>query len=227
MRLFFIFLLSISTLSGISQTERMQFVASGGIGASLGMTSLKTGLNIGLKEIGLEKATGSLIINGNLDVGITEKFSLGFAYTTNQFNWRDDFYRPGPNDTLDITPDSIVANAAVKIKRQNFAIRGLYHFALGEKHHDLYLGGRVGFTLWQTSIAGDVQGTPLSGFSFPASLPSIQVLVGYRHYVTSFMAINGELGVGSAPYFAGIGLSFAIPGNTSSSGRDRIPNWRD
>lgn len=213
-RLFAIGLMLILANIGLAQNQQGQFVASAGIGGSLGMTTLKTGLNIGLKEIGLAKAKGSVIFNGMLDYGITDKFSLGFGYTTNQFNWNDDFKQAGPNDTLSATPDSIIVNAAVKIKRQNFALRGGVHLSLGDqKNHDVYIGTRLGFSLWQTTVEGEIEGLPESGFKFPTSLPSFQVALGYRYYFTPYSAIHAELGAGTGPYFAHIGLSLAMPGN--------------
>lgn len=207
-------LIVLFTSIGFAQTKQFQVVVSPGLGASLGMTSLKTGLNIGLKEAGLNKATGSLIINANADVGVTDRFSVGLAYTNNGFDWRDDFKKAGPNDTLVATPDTIIVNAGVKIRRNNIGIRGLFHVGAGESdQHDIYGGARLGFTIWSTEIEGEVEGLPASGFKFPASLPSFQVLVGYRYYFTPYTAINAELAVGSAPYFANIGLSFAVPGN--------------
>lgn len=175
------------------------------------MTTLKTGLNVGLKNIGLNKAKGSIIINGNLDVGVLDGFSLGLGYTTNHFEWNDDF-KQALNDTIAATPDSIIVNAGVSMKRHNFGIRALYHLNSSGGKHDFYGGGRLGLTIWKTEINADVTEVPLSGFKFPATLPSIQLLVGYRYFFTPYTGINIELGAGTAPYFINAGLSFAIPG---------------
>lgn len=181
-----------------AQREANQVVVTAGVGYSLGMQVLKGALNTSLTAAGLEKIKGTPIINGMVDYGLTENFSLGGAYSFHKWNWSDSY-----TDTA-----GVITTGSASIQRQNIAGRALFHFGNNEKV-DLYAGARVGTSLWKITADGaNSNGDSASDVAVPSGVFSVQALFGVRTYFTDVFGANFEFGIGSAPYFVAGGLSF-------------------
>jgi len=183
-----------------AQREANQVVVTAGVGYSLGMQLFKGVLNTSLEAAGLAKIKGTPIINGMVDYGITENFSLGAAYSFHKWNWNDSY-----TDTA-----GVITTGAASIQRQNIAGRGLFHFGNAD-NVDLYAGARIGTSLWKLTADGaNSNGQSASDVAIPAGVFSVQALFGVRAYFTEVIGANFEFGIGSAPYFVAGGIVIKI-----------------
>lgn len=203
-------LLSLLVLCGLlfsqnanAQRAENEVVVSAGLGYSLSMALLKGSINLGLRESGLNEIKAIPIINGMVDYGITENFSVGGAYSFHQWNWQDEY-----TDSVGVT-----TAGNVNIARHNVGARGLFHFGSNEKV-DMYAGARVGYSLWRLKAdAANTEGESASEFRAPGGIFTAQALFGARAYFNSVIGANVEIGLGTAPYFIQGGLSFRLNGN--------------
>ena len=171
-----------------------------GVGYSLGMNILRTAINLALVESDLEKIQSTPIINGMVDYGITENFSLGGAYSFHRWSWDDRF-----TDTNGVTT---TGNAVAM--RHNIGARALFHFGENE-NVDVYAGGRVGTSIWRFDAAySDSEGNSASEFNVPNGILSVQALFGVRAYFNEVVGANFEFGLGTSPYLIAGGLTFRI-----------------
>jgi hypothetical protein len=186
-----------------AQTEPNEIVISGGTGFAPSNTTLKTVVNLALKESGLSsRVSHTWLINGMIDFSIKKNISVGIAYSHIQFNWQDQYL-----DT--VQGISTQVNADVLVQKRNYAIRGLYHFGVKE-NFEIYAGGRIGLTHWIFDVNADgsiADKESASDFSIPATLPSIQLIGGFRHYFGRVFGWFGEIGVGTSPYLLSIGVN--------------------
>lgn len=146
-------------------------------------------------------------INGMVDYGITENFSLGGAVSYNRWSYQETWV----NQETDTAGNTITTENKVKAyaQRINYAVRPLFHF--GEKEElDLYTGARLGFSNWNVGTETDVDGERQEDFSAPGNVFSFQALFGVRAYFNDFIGANFEVGLGSAPYFIHGGLVFSF-----------------
>lgn len=202
-------LLSMLVLGGVmfsqqanAQRAQNEVVISAGLGYSISQALLKGALNASLKAADLNEVKAIPIINGMVDYGVTENFSIGGAYSFHQWNWQDEY-----TDSLGVT-----TAGNVNIARHNIGGRGLFHFGSNEKV-DMYAGARVGYSLWRLKAdAVNTEGESASEFNAPSGIFSVQALFGARAYFNDFIGANVEIGVGTAPYFVAGGLSFRING---------------
>lgn len=200
-------LLSMLILGGIlfsgnanAQRAQNEVVITAGVGYSLGLSILKTGINASLTTAGLNKMKTVPIINGMVDYGITENFSIGGAYSFHQWNWQDQY-----TDSVGVTT---IGN--VNVARHNVGARGLFHFGSND-NVDMYAGARIGYSLWRLKAdAANTEGESASEFAAPSGIFTAQALFGARAYFNEFIGANVEVGVGTAPYFVAGGLSFRI-----------------
>ena len=189
----------------LAQREQNQMVITAGVGYSIGMAIIKGGINLGLTAASLGKASATPVINGMIDYGITENFSIGAAYSFNKFSWTDSY------TSTDTTGATIINAGTVDLARHNIGGRALFHFGSSETT-DLYAGARLGTSIWKAdyscvSTSGE---SSASDFSMPAGIFSIQALFGVRTYFNDFIGANFEVGIGTSPYFIGGGLVFKI-----------------
>lgn len=189
-----------SSKDASAQREQNEVVITTGVGYSIGMALFKGVLNTALRESNLNEIRGTPIINGMVDYGINENFSIGGAVSFHQWNW-DDRY----TDTSGVT-----TTGSVSASRANIGLRGLFHFGSNERM-DMYAGARIGYSLWRTkSNFSDSNGQSASDFSAPAGIFGAQALFGMRAYFNEVIGANIEIGIGTAPYFLSGGLSFRI-----------------
>lgn len=189
-------------LSGNANAQRAQneVVVTAGVGYSLSMALLKGVVNTSLRAADLNEVKAIPILNGMVDYGVTENFSVGGAYSFHQWNWQDEY-----TDTAGVTT---IGN--VNIARHNIGARGLFHFGSND-NIDMYAGARVGYSLWRLKAdAANTEGESASEFDAPSGIFTAQALFGARAYFNEIIGANVEVGVGTAPYFIAGGLSFRI-----------------
>lgn len=189
-----------SSFLSTAQRQEGEVDITVGAGYSLGMNALRGLINIALVESDLEKVKSVPIINGMIDYGITENFSLGGAYSFHRWSWNDRF-----TDTSGVT-----TSGSATAMRHNIGARALFHF--GENDDvDIYAGGRVGTSIWRFDASySDSEGNSASDFSVPNGIFSVQALFGVRAYFNEFVGANFEFGLGTAPYLIAGGLTFRI-----------------
>lgn len=191
----------LSSHNASAQREQNEVVITAGVGYSLGMALFKGVMNTALRESNLNEIKGTPIINGMVDYGITDNFSVGAAISYHQWNWQDQY-----TDTSGVT-----TMGNVRASRNNIGLRGLFHFG-NNNRVDLYTGARVGYSLWRFKAdASNTNGESASDFSAPAGIFTAQALFGARAYFNEIIGANFEFGIGTAPYFLSGGLSFRIP----------------
>lgn len=178
-----------------------------GVGYSLGMDIIKRALNAALKEADLNKIQGTPIINGMIDYGVTENFSIGGAYSYHQWGWTDRW------TTTDSLGAQVTTTGDVKLSRHNIGGRGLFHFGNSDDV-DLYAGARLGTSIWKYEAnASNTEGEQASDYSAPGGVFTAQALFGVRAYFNEFIGANFEFGIGTAPYMIAGGLCFRLGGN--------------
>lgn len=197
-----------------AQENQGDLVVTGGVGYSLAMGLFKGVINTALTSSNLKKATATPIINGMVDYAITDKFSLGGAYSYNNFVWQDSYnsvtYQYDSTTGAVIDSSVTTQSGKVKLTRQNFGVRPLFHFGNGADF-DMYAGARVGFSYWNASYEVQQDGqTSASGISPKGSVFTVQALFGIRKYFNEHVGLNFEFGIGNSPYFLAGGLNFRI-----------------
>lgn len=174
-----------------AQKESNQLVITTGMGYSISQSLIKKVLSTDLSES--EELKSIPLLNLMVDYGISDQFSLGVAYTFNQFAWEES----DVNESL----------TSISFTRHNIAGRGLFHFGRNDDL-DLYTGLRMGTTIWDISSEGNDYDDN-SDFSVLSGL-SAQGLFGVRAYFSDVIGVNFEAGLGTGPYFCAGGLSFRL-----------------
>lgn len=141
----------------------------------------------------------SPVYSSTIDYCILNKFSIGFGVA-----WQSILDNPNANT-------SIVYNVTERITRTNVAIRFLGHIDK-DTAVDFYYGIRTGLSSWTDNIITDPNNPPMPTQFYSKktlSAISIQALFGVRFYLTDFIGLHAETGIG-APYFAEGGITIRI-----------------
>lgn len=193
-----------------AQNAKGQSTITGGVGFSLaGMifSTIKNAANdVPGSNIELKSTPGMLL---NYDYGLADKFSVGLAFSYQQFKleYTDMEYTNSAGYTDTASWDD-------KVSRMNVAIRPLFHFG-NNPDLDIYAGARIGFTRW---AANSSHPDPTYNFddawgnSF-SSRVRVQTLFGLRYFFTPSIGFNSEFAIG-APYFFMMGINYRFPGVT-------------
>ena len=141
------------------------------------------------------------VIIGAYDYFVSPKFSIGAAYSFQSFtfSYANYPYTGAGGATYYGTFKDVV-------KRQNFAIRPLFHFGNSDDM-DPYFGLRLGYTQWSYSTTNPDPLYDNSGTTSIGSSVKVQVLFGARYWITDFLGFNTEVAIGS-PYFLMVGANF-------------------
>lgn len=140
--------------------------------------------------------------SGIVDVGITDRISIGGAYfiQTASARWT------GYTDT--ILDTTYYGSFDFRVQRSNFGIRALLHFGSNDKI-DPYFGFRVGFSSWKFNAS--VSNIELIDKRYFRKGPTFQAIFGVRYYFLPFMGANVEMAFGF-PYFMSAGVCFRFGG---------------
>jgi hypothetical protein len=213
---FALFVISVPNLQ--AQKETGQFVINVGVGYSPGFNGNLVGLGNSypvrtiLANFGDDGSYNCTSITPNLggaiDFGILKWISIGLAasYQSETANWS-----PSNNTAPFLFSD--------KITRTNLAGRFLFHVPNLNKS-DLYFGLRIGESYYQDIPSSDNNTPWLFLTKSNLTVNSFQVLFGLRIYLTDFVGIHFETGIGT-PYLAEGGLTFRI--NTSKNSSQTTP----
>lgn len=141
------------------------------------------------------------VIIGSFDYHVSPKFSIGAAYSYQSFTseYTNYQYTGTGGGTYYGTWKNV-------LKRQNFAIRPLFHFGNSDEI-DPYFGLRLGYTQWSSTTTNfDPAYDSFESISIGSPI-KVQVLFGSRYWVADFLGFNAEVAIGS-PYFAMLGANF-------------------
>ena len=137
-----------------------------------------------------------------LDYNDTRKSGAGIAIAYQQLSYLKAYN--GGNQA-----DYFLVNAS----RLNVGIRFLWHFSK-ISHSDFYMGFRLGVSYWQynESLNPNFHFGPYTYVPTPASPwtktdPSVQLLLGYKGYLSEHIGLHIEAGLGT-PYYAEGGLTY-------------------
>ncbi len=141
-------------------------------------------------------------MNGTVDFGITDRFSIGIAH----------FYQSGTAKWTSYQDTSGVMQTGdwhYRLTRQNTALRMLFH--LGDNDDlDTYFGIRLGMSYWSQSTnvpdAGSVIDLGVFGNKFWP-----QAVFGVRYFFIPALGVNAELALGF-PYYLSVGINFRFGG---------------
>jgi hypothetical protein len=121
-------------------------------------------------------------------------------------------------ENLDLTTDEgrITGSGGVTVSRTSINFRPLFHYG-NSGRLDMYSGFRVGLSVWNAKIAGNLEGTNvdnlpkfigLRGLRGAAVLPQFAMtLFGLRGYVTENFGLGFEINAGS-PYLVSGGVNY-------------------
>lgn len=207
----FIIAVAVMLLAGIitpkqvsAQKYQGQSVVTGGVGFSV------VGLFFGLVENGLDagtdiRSTKTPVLIGAYDYGISDRFSVGIAYSYQSLTLKYDNY-------TDMNGNLVLGSFTDRLARQNFGLRPLFHFGDNDDL-DIYAGLRLSFMRWSYTTdrpdLADNFATELLGGASPIK---VQGLFGMRYFFTENLGFNTELAIGPS-YFAMIGINARFGGN--------------
>lgn len=184
-----------------AQKEQGQSVVSAGVGYSLVgiiFSTLKNAVNTA--PTSKVSSTSIPVIAVGYDYGISDKFSIGGAYTYQDLKIKYDSYQ----DTT--TGQIFYGDYYNKLSRQNFGVRMLFHFSNNESL-DLYSGLRLGYSMWshQTNNPSMKSGNSLDDAFFRNRIWP-QAIFGMRYFFGDMLGINTEFAIGPT-YFIMVGAA--------------------
>jgi opacity protein-like surface antigen len=141
-------------------------------------------------------------LSGTVDVGITDRFSLGIAhfYQSSNASW---------SSYTDSSGNTQTGDYHLRITRQNTAVRALFHFGDNDDL-DPYFGIRLGYSYWSTNT-----NVPNSGYLYDAARFTghfwPQALFGIRYFFVPNVGVNTEIALGF-PYYLSAGVNVRFGG---------------
>lgn len=201
----FLFVISVvfifaGTDNVIAQKAEGQVVISAGIGYWM------YGTPVGIGFIQEKNIYSEPVLNGMIDYGVADFFSIGLAVSHQKMSIE------GVNYYLDttISPVSLKEDVTEELTRLNIGIRPLVHFI---KHDDIgmYAGLRMSYSLW--TYDHDSEDPNWDDINLERTKMNVQLLLGLRAYFSDIIGMYMEIGMG-APYVASVGLSFKLGNST-------------
>jgi hypothetical protein len=190
--------LVLSTIAGTVSAQKYAGQLNVTAGASFSMTGLLfTTLNNSIGNNTTVNTTSLPGLNGMLDYGISDRFSVGAAY----------YYQSWSGDWSEVDSNGVNQNFDYSIKRQNVGLRALFHFGDNE-NLDTYAGARFGYSFWstKTNSTGNLDFGRFTSRLWP------QAIFGMRYFFSDFIGVNAEFAVGP-PYYMMFGLNARFGGN--------------
>ncbi|TND10341.1 MAG: hypothetical protein FD123_589 [Bacteroidetes bacterium] len=195
-------LATFSPRNAMAQKFQGQSVVTAGAGYSL--AGILMGVVTDAVNATDASSTKTPVIAGMYDFGISDRFSVGAAYTYQGLTVKYSSYTD-PNGNV------ITGNFTDRLTRQNFGVRALFHFGDNDDL-DTYAGARFGYTMWNYSSSapnGYDNSDILSGFGSPIKP---QALFGMRYFFTDNIGANAEFAIGPT-YFMLFGINARFGGN--------------
>lgn len=142
-------------------------------------------------------------LTGNIDVGLTDRISLGAAYFVQYAKAEWSAYTDSVADT------TYRGDFKFGALRTNYGFRMLLHFGSNDAI-DPYFGFRFGYGQWKFS--GSTTAVELYDKRYFKKGFTIQAVFGARYYFLPFLGVNAEVAFGY-PYFLTTGISFKFGGD--------------
>jgi len=175
--------------SAQAQNEKNSMVFTLGVANSLVGTLLQLGAT----------SNAYPAFNAGIDLGASEKVSLGLHYANQQFNFQSSNYISSSNSFS--TFNNVVF-------RHNAGFRVLFHPLSKGMDRDFYLGVRLGW-MFHT---GTYNTNEIGGVGLNNSIRdryTQQLVLGYRYFWNESFGVNLEGGIGN-PYMFNLGLNLRI-----------------
>ncbi len=172
-----------------SQNEKNSMVFTLGVANSLVGTVLQLG--------GTSNAYPAF--NAGIDLGASEKVSLGLHYAHQQFNFTTINYLSSLSQYSDFQNT---------VYRHNAGFRVLFHPLSKAEDRDFYIGVRLGW-MFHT---GTYNTNEIGGVGINNSIRdryTQQLVLGYRYFWNESFGVNIEGGIGN-PYMFNLGLNLRI-----------------
>ncbi|MFH1319941.1 MAG: hypothetical protein ABII90_04720, partial [Bacteroidota bacterium] len=137
------------------------------------------------------------VISSMYDVGIADFFSMGLAVSYHKFGLDFWEYKWDTSSTGNYVVEDFTETRTLL----NIGVRPLFHFG-GNENLDFYAGARLGYSQWtykETTSNPDYD--PENSKNSPIS---VQVLFGFRAYLSDVFGIHIETAVGT-PYLITLG----------------------
>ena len=196
-----------------AQNSQGQSVVTAGVGVSLVgilFNSVKDLVNSSPGATLTLKSTPVII--GAYDFGLADHFSIGAAFSYQQFSSSYTNYTYTNSQNVTVT-----GTFSDKVTRINAGIRPLVHFGGSDPNLDGYMGARISFTQWSlTTNNPDPYYSVDDSYSFTGLSPvKFQVVLGLRYFFTELIGGNMEVAFGPSYYFMG-GINFRFGGSGDS-----------
>ncbi|MFH1319940.1 MAG: hypothetical protein ABII90_04715 [Bacteroidota bacterium] len=177
----------------IAQKEKGQVVISAGAGYYVYGSEIGLGIDYDSEKY------SEPVLNGMMDYGITDFFSMGIAvsYQKMGVEWEDYLYYDDTIHTEDVTEE---------LTCLNIGVRPLFHFIKND-YIGMYTGFRLGYSLW--TYEHDSEDPDWKDPNFERTRMSIQTLLGLRTYFSKVVGMHIEIAMGT-PYVAAVGLSIRL-----------------
>lgn len=190
----------------IAQKAEGQVVISAGVGYWMYSTSQQGRIAplVGLGLIQDNNTYSQPVLNGMIDYGVADFFSMGIAVSHQKMEveWENHQYYA---DTI-----WKVEDVTEEFTRLNIGIRPLVHF-IKHDNIDMYTGLRMSYSLW--TYDHDSEDPNWDDRNLERTRMNIQLLIGLRAYFSDVIGMHMEIGMG-APCVAAMGLSFKL-GNSA------------
>jgi hypothetical protein len=141
-------------------------------------------------------------MSGTVDVGITDRFSIGGAHFIQVATAKWTSY----TDTNGVIK---TGDFHYRMMRQNTALRLLFHFGDNDDL-DTYFGIRLGYSYWNTSSNDPEVDQFLDLDKFKGKFWP-QAIFGVRYFFIPVLGVNAELALGF-PYYLSVGVNFRFGG---------------
>jgi opacity protein-like surface antigen len=200
-----VFLLTaITPTQAVAQKYLGQTVVGTNIGFSLVGALMSGAFNVTDRAIVGLSTRVTPGMSGTVDVGLSDRFSVGGAYFIQvaTANWSS--YQ----DTNGVTH---TGDFYFRATRNNFGLRALFHFGDNDDF-DPYFGVRIGMARWtfKSNVDG-YEGLGLFDDTVFRNRVLPQVCFGVRYFFLPFLGVNAEIAVGF-PYYLSTGINFRFGG---------------
>lgn len=139
-------------------------------------------------------------IQANYDYALTNRFSIGLAYSNQGFSENNSAYSMMGVDSIPVPQQDYDA----AIQRNNLAVRLLWHYVQNE-HWDIYAGLRYGVTFTTSKYVFPTANTDFK--ETETDFTSIQFALGWRYYINDQVGLSVEAALGK-PHFLSVGANY-------------------
>lgn len=167
--------------------------------SDIDMTDTSSGMTTGYLN---SSVTGGPAIVAGWDLGLSERWSIGFIASTQGWSGDASYSYLDENNAL------VNENLTFNLRRNNVSFCPKIHYGNGD-NVDLYSGIRIGYVFWSSSW--ETNDPDFDDFSnFNAGRPNIGLTAfGGRFYFNDNFGASFELNLG-APNILGLGLNYKL-----------------